>query len=161
MCFSHVAAQTAPKVTLSANTVSKCDFARATGPQGERPIRINLKVGEAYGFGEVYGQVLFDLRQNNKPTKSDDWFSGFQQALVATGLFSQDREYIFAVGAYANVPDGSGSIKRLDLGKQILYHFKNGPGGSMQLLTTTIQAGNRRVISTVDQEGLISAITTS
>lgn len=153
--FTSLASAQSPRVTLSASAVSTCDFARALGTNGQRDIRINLKVGNAYNYGEAYGQVFFDFRKGGKSQASADWFEGFRRTLIATGLFSENREYLFTVGAFANVPDASsGMLKRVELGKQILYHFRSGQGGTLELLTTAIQAGDRRFVTTTESEGL-------
>jgi hypothetical protein len=141
---------------LEATASAACNFASSSlGSQGQRQIQINLASSENYSFGEVYGQVYFDFRRKGVPQGPDSWFGGFRTALVNTGLFTENREYVLIATAFANLFDRATSQnRRTEIGKQILYRFKSGRDGNVQLLGTNIQTGSRKINTATEREGL-------
>src|SRR5262245_9101962 len=137
-------------------TSATCNFASSSlGSQGQRQVQINLAASENYSFGEVYGQVYFDFRTNGVAQGPDAWFTGFRAALVNTGIFIENREYVLMASAFANLFDkATNQTRRTEIGKQILYRFKSGRDGNVQLLGNNIQTGNRKVNVSTEREGL-------
>jgi hypothetical protein len=144
--------------SLEGVSASNCNFANtAFGDQGQRQIQINLAPADQYNYGEVYGQIYFDFRRKGSSQTPENWFAGFRRALASTGLFSGDREYVLMVTAYGNLFDRAANVnRRVELGKQILYRFKSGRDGNIQLLGNNIQSGARKAITVIQREGLFT-----
>ena len=97
--------------TLEGVSASNCNFANTVfGEQGQRQIQINLAPADQYNYGEVYGQIYFDFRRKGASQTPENWFAGFRRALVSTGLFSEDREYVLMVTAYGNLFDRAANV---------------------------------------------------
>ena len=144
--------------TLEGVSASNCNFANTVfGEQGQRQIQINLAPADQYNYGEVYGQIYFDFRRKGASQTPENWFAGFRRALVSTGLFSEDREYVLMVTAYGNLFDGTANVnRRVELGKQIMYRFRSGRDGNIQLLGNNIQSGARKAVTITQREGLFT-----
>lgn len=156
-CAATIWSCCAAAQTLETNSAAACNFASSRfGIQVQRQVKANLSPAENYNYGEVYGQIYFDFRKKGASLPPEHWFDGFRGALTATGLFSENKEYLLVATAFAHLYDrDKNASKRTEIGQQILYRFTSGREGNIQLIGVGTQSGNRTA-TTANGDGLFT-----